>query len=72
LSVHAAGSAVVAKVDRQLWQQPINSVDGFDKASRAAVLVYALNVQNLQKLSDTDMKAAFKIKTVNRVRAYRC
>jgi peptidoglycan/xylan/chitin deacetylase (PgdA/CDA1 family) len=66
LSVHAAGPAVIAKADRQLWQESINSVDGFDKASRAAVLVYALTLQDLQKLSDTDMKTAFKIKTINR------
>jgi peptidoglycan/xylan/chitin deacetylase (PgdA/CDA1 family) len=66
LSAHAAGPAVIAKVDRQLWQAPINTPDSFDKASRAAVLVYALALQDKQKLSDTDMKAAFKIKTVNR------
>ena len=66
LSAHAAGPAVVAKVDRQLWQASINTPDNFDKASRAAVLVYALSLQEMQKLSDTDMKAAFKIKTVNR------
>ncbi len=66
LSAHAAGPAVIAKVDRQLWQAPINTPDSFDKASRAAVLMYALTLQDKQKLSDTDMKAAFKIKTVNR------
>jgi peptidoglycan/xylan/chitin deacetylase (PgdA/CDA1 family) len=65
-SVHAAGPAVIAKVDRQLWQAPINTVESFDKASRAAVLVYTLSLQELQKLSDSEMKAAFKIKTVNR------
>ena len=66
LSAHAAGPAVVAKVDRQLWQAPINTPENFDKASRAAMLLYALSLQDMQKLSDTDMKAAFKIKTVNR------
>jgi peptidoglycan/xylan/chitin deacetylase (PgdA/CDA1 family) len=57
---------VVAKVDRQLWQAPINTPESFDKASRAAVLLYALSLQEMQKLSDTEMKAAFKIKAVNR------
>jgi hypothetical protein len=28
--------------------------------------MYALNLQDMQKMSDTDMKAACKIKTVNR------
>ena len=65
-SVHAAGPAVIAKVDRHLWQAPINTPNSFDKASRAAILVYALSLQDRQKLSDTDMKVAFKIKTVNR------
>jgi peptidoglycan/xylan/chitin deacetylase (PgdA/CDA1 family) len=69
LSAHAAGPTVIAKVDRQLWQSPINTVntvESFDNASRAAVLMYALSLQDAQKLSDSDMKAAFKIKTVNR------
>ncbi|MDD1610181.1 MAG: polysaccharide deacetylase family protein [Methylococcaceae bacterium] len=65
LSAHGAGPAVVAKADRQLWQESINSVDGFDKASRAAILAYIVTLDDMQKLSDTDMKAAFKIKTVN-------
>ncbi|MDD1617882.1 MAG: hypothetical protein LUQ28_15755 [Methylococcaceae bacterium] len=65
LSAHGAGPAVVAKADRQLWQEPINSIDGFDKASRATLLVYIVTLNDMQKLSDTDMKAAFKIKTVN-------
>jgi len=66
LPVYATGPETVAKVNRQLWQAPINTPDSFDKASRAAVLVYALSLQDMQKRSDTDMKAAFKIKTVNR------
>lgn len=64
--VHAAGPAVVAKVDRQLWQEAVDTPASFDKASRAAVLVYARSLQELQKLSDADMKAVFKIKSVNR------
>ncbi len=66
LSAHGAGPAVIAKADRQLWQESINTVDGFDKASRAAVLAYIVTLDDIQKLSNTDMKAAFKIKTVNR------
>lgn len=66
LHIHAAGPAMIAKVDRQLWQEPINTPESFDKASRAYVLVYGLMLQEMQKLSDTDMKTTFKIKTVNR------
>jgi peptidoglycan/xylan/chitin deacetylase (PgdA/CDA1 family) len=66
LSAHGAGPEVVAKVDRNLWQAPMNTPDSFDKASRAAIMEYIVALGNSGKLSDTDMKAAFKIKTVNR------
>jgi peptidoglycan/xylan/chitin deacetylase (PgdA/CDA1 family) len=65
LNTPAAGPSVVAKVDRNLWQAPMNTPDRFDKASRAAILEYIIALGNREKLSDTDMKAAFKIKTVN-------
>jgi peptidoglycan/xylan/chitin deacetylase (PgdA/CDA1 family) len=65
-ATYAAGPAVVAKVNSQLWQAPINTPDSFDKASRAAMLLYALSLQHQQSLSDAEMKAAFNIKTVNR------
>lgn len=66
LNTPAAGPSVVAKVDRHLWQAPMNTPDSFDKASRAAILEYVIALGNRGKLSDTDMKAAFNIKTVNR------
>lgn len=66
---HAAGPATIAKVDRHLWREAVDTADSFDKASRASILVYAQSLQAMQKLSDADMKAAFKIKTVNRASA---
>lgn len=57
---------VVAKVDHTLWQAPINMPESFDKASRASILLYAQTLLDMQKMSDAEMKAAFKIKTVNR------
>lgn len=63
---YAVGPDTVAKVDRQLWQAPINTPESFDKASRAAILVHTVALHNSQRLSDTDIKATFKIKTVNR------
>lgn len=66
LNTPAAGPSVVAKVDAHLWQAPMNTPDSFDKASRAAILEYSTALANRGKLSDTDMKAAFNIKTVNR------
>ena len=64
--VWADGPSKIAKADRQLWPEAINTVNGFDKASRASILIYALTLQSMQKMSDSDMLAAFKIKSLNR------
>jgi peptidoglycan/xylan/chitin deacetylase (PgdA/CDA1 family) len=60
------GPAVVATVDRTLWPEIINTQAGFDKASRAAQLIYVRNLHNMQSMTDGDMLAAFKINSVNR------
>jgi peptidoglycan/xylan/chitin deacetylase (PgdA/CDA1 family) len=60
------GPAVVAKADASLWAGKLDTRAGFDKASRASILVYAQVLQDMQKLSDGDMLAAFNIKSVNR------
>lgn len=59
------GPAVIAKADRHLWHDAINTADGFDRASRAALLTYVLALQDMQKLSGSEMLAAFKIKSIN-------
>jgi peptidoglycan/xylan/chitin deacetylase (PgdA/CDA1 family) len=61
------GPAVVAKADHHLWGAAINTPAGFDLASRASLLVYVSALQDMQKLSDEEMLAAFKIKSINRV-----
>lgn len=66
LKANAAGPAVVATVDRTLWPEVINTQAGFDKASRAAQLMYLRNLHSMQTMSDADMLAAFKINSVNR------
>lgn len=65
-SVQAAGPNVVAKVNQAIWQQPINTVEQFDTASRALILLYAAELKKMSNLTDTEMKAEFKIKTVNK------
>lgn len=60
------GPAVVATMDNSLWPEAINTQAGFDKASRAAQFVYLQNLLSMQTLSDEEMLAAFKIKSVNR------
>jgi peptidoglycan-N-acetylglucosamine deacetylase len=65
-TVLADGPAVVAKADHSLWQQAVNTRAGFDKASRASILSYVSVLKEMQKLSDAQMLAAFKINSVNR------
>jgi peptidoglycan/xylan/chitin deacetylase (PgdA/CDA1 family) len=60
------GPAVVAKADRHLWGEAINTPAGFDRASRASILVYVLALQDMQHLSDAEMLASFKINSINR------
>ncbi|KQV51327.1 polysaccharide deacetylase family protein [Duganella sp. Root336D2] len=62
----AVGPAAVAKADRRLWTETLNSRNGFDKASRASILTYASALQEMHKMADADMMASFKIKSLNR------
>lgn len=62
----AAGPAVVAKADLSLWGEPINQRAGFDKASRASVMVYVATIDELRRMTDEAMLGAFNIKSVNR------
>jgi peptidoglycan/xylan/chitin deacetylase (PgdA/CDA1 family) len=61
-----AGPSLVAKADFHLWPEPVNTLSGFDKASRAALLVYVQALQDARLQSDADMQATFKIKSFNR------
>ena len=61
-----AGPAVVAKADQKLWPQAISMPAGFDKASRASLLIYVLMLKEMQGLTDAQMLDTFKIKSVNR------
>ena len=62
----ASGPAVVAKADQKLWPEAINTSVGFDKASRASLLIYIWMLKDVQGLSDAQMLEAFKIKSINR------
>ncbi|CAG1022509.1 Bifunctional xylanase/deacetylase [Patescibacteria group bacterium] len=65
-SVHAAGPQVVAKMNQTIWQQPINSIESFNQASRATILVYASELKTMSAMNDAAMKSEFKIKTIDR------
>lgn len=70
LGVHTAagdvGPAVVAKADYQLWPGRLDTIKGFDRASRAAILEYSLVLQDMGKLSDAAMLSTFHIRSVDR------
>jgi peptidoglycan/xylan/chitin deacetylase (PgdA/CDA1 family) len=60
------GPSVVARADLSLWHEPLSTRAGFDKASRGAILVYVGVLDEMHRMSDGDMLAAFGIKSVNR------
>ena len=60
-----AGPTVVAKANRHLWPDAIKTPAAFDKASRAALLVYILTLQDLQKASEADLRALMKVNRPN-------
>ena len=61
-----AGPAVVATANRHLWPDAIKTPAAFDKASRAALLVYVLTLQEMQKTSDASLDALIKANRPNR------
>jgi peptidoglycan/xylan/chitin deacetylase (PgdA/CDA1 family) len=61
----AVGPEVVAKADLRLWPEPVNQREAFDKASRASILVYATTLEQVQGLTDSDIAAAYHVKSVN-------
>jgi len=62
----AAGPTVVAKADLSLWGEPVDHRVGFDKASRASVMVYVAAIDELRRMSDDAMLSSFSIKSLNR------
>lgn len=64
-AAHAVGPSAVAAPDRSLWPDPVDSVVGFDRASRAEMLVFAHELAASEKLTDADLVDALKIKQVD-------
>ncbi|MGN6528736.1 MAG: polysaccharide deacetylase family protein [Burkholderiaceae bacterium] len=59
------GPAVVAKADLALWPGSIATRAGFDRASRAAILVYADALADAGRLSEAGMRARFGVRSVD-------
>ena len=64
--VWAAGSEQIAKVDRSLWGESLNSPAAFDRASRAEILVFIGLLTDTTQLDDVHLQQQLKLKSVNR------
>jgi peptidoglycan/xylan/chitin deacetylase (PgdA/CDA1 family) len=60
-----AGPAVVAKADLALWPEPVATRAGFDRASRAAILVYAGALAEAARLPLADMPGRLHVRSVD-------
>lgn len=56
------GQSTVAVGDRGLWKEAVNTPEGFDRASRAAILQYALELGEQQAAEDSDGKRPSVVK----------
>ncbi len=54
----AQGPKKIAKGDRNLWQESLNNQAGFDKASRVAILIYTLNLQDFKTSENKSLNRA--------------
>jgi peptidoglycan-N-acetylglucosamine deacetylase len=61
----AAGPATVALSDRSLWPDTIDSPAGFDRASRAEILVFAAALSEATDRNEDALKAELSIRSVD-------
>lgn len=64
-TVQAAGPAAVATLDLRTWGAPLDTPAGFDRASRAALLVHASTLHGLPPRDETQLLAHLRIKRLN-------
>lgn len=64
-AAHAAGPADVATLDLRTWVEPLDTPAGFDRASRAALLVYASTMHGLPPRDEAQLLAHLRIKRLN-------
>lgn len=62
---YSAGPSVVANANRTLWSGKTDTEEGFDKASRASLLVYILGLHEVHSMSTQDIMTDTKIKSIN-------
>ena len=62
---HAAGPEVVARSNRSLWPDAIQSAAGFDRASRAELLAFGHQLSATENLSDDAWRTRLHLKEVD-------
>ncbi len=69
LLAHAqtVGPAQVAVGALTPWPDPLNQIENFNRASRAALIIYLIHLHRLHDLPDATIMAKAKIKSVNRI-----
>ena len=56
----------MARLDADLWRDAIDTHAGFDRASRASLIVYARALRDAQSRGDSELREALKLKSVER------
>lgn len=64
--VFAAGPEQIASSDRSLWQDDINSDAGFNRASRAEILVFSAALSDFVEKSDSEILEILHIHSLDR------
>lgn len=64
-AAQAAGPADVATLDLRTWVEPLDTPAGFDRASRAALLVYASTMHGLPPREEAQLLSHLRIKRLN-------
>lgn len=63
---HAAGPEQVAKSDRSLWPEALDSGAAYNRASRAEILVFAAALADTAAQDDATLKETLRIKSLDR------
>src|ERR1700733_3881745 len=62
----AVGPESMAKADRSLWPENLDSQQAYDRASRAEILVFAAALAETSDLDETTLKEELHIKSADK------
>lgn len=61
----AAGPDTVARADRSLWPEALDSSSAYNRASRAEILAFAAALKDVSELNEADLRDELRIKSVD-------